>query len=298
MKPELGLAPYDQCGTGDGARCDFADAPVITLPGLHPDGRDVSVYRCTRCGMGVTRPALPDVAPLYAGRESQDFQADDGALAKAIKAWVFGRMARAILRRIGPVPRRVVDFACGNAAITRAFARALPDADVVGLDFFDEAPPEIAPARYASFAAHDGARPADLLLCFHALEHDDDPRAFVARLAALVRPGGTMVVEVPNMYCVWTPWFGAACHNWYLPYHRLHFTRSALSALMDGAGMEVLAEQDVCSATIAHSLARALGRDYNLAFFAIGAAFRPVQWLAEKLTRRPSALRIIVRTPA
>lgn len=295
MKPELDLQPYDQC-TG-GQRCTFAAAPVITLPGLHPDGRDVSVYRCEHCGLGVTRPALPDVAPLYANRESQDFQADDAPLAAWIKARVFDRMTRGILRRIGERPGRVVDFACGNGAVTRAFAKALPGADVVGLDFFDTAPADLAPARYASFDAHAGAPPADLLLCFHALEHDDDPRAFLARLVALVRPGGTLLIEVPNVDCVWTPWFGAACHNWYLPYHRLHFSRAALRALVEGAGLTIVAEKDVCSATIAHSLARRLGMNYNVFFFLAGAAFRPVQWLAEKLTRRPSALRIIVRKP-
>lgn len=294
---DFDLESFDHCVGGSSEHCSFAADPVITMPGLHPDGRDVSVYRCGHCGLGVTRPALPDVAPLYADRESQDFQADDSAFAKHAKAVVFARMARNILRRIGGQPQRVIDYACGNGAVTRAFARALPASTVTGLDFFAEPPSDLTPARYASFAAYREQVPADLLLCFHALEHDDDPRAFVAKLLAMVRPGGLMLIEVPNIDCVWTPWFGDACHNWYLPYHRLHFTRGALRSLMESAGLEVVVEQDICSATVAHSLARAMGRDYNFLFFLAGVAFRPVQWLAEKLTRRPSALRIIVRKP-
>ncbi|WP_311267319.1 class I SAM-dependent methyltransferase [Sphingobium sp. WCS2017Hpa-17] len=243
---------------------------------------------------------MDDVAPLYEGRESQDFQRGDSRLARWIKRTAFDRLARHLLRRIGPRPHRVVDFACGNGLITRCMADVLePGADVVGLDFFDDPPEPMERARYGSFAALPGlAGTADLVLCFHALEHDDDPHRFIGRLTGLLAPGGRLVVEVPNVDCVWTPWFGADCENWYLPFHRVHFSRQSLRELMEAQGLAILAEENVCAATMGHSIANRCGRPYSGFFFLVGVALRPIQWLAEKVTGRPSALRIIAVQPA
>ena len=175
-------------------------------------------------------------------------------------------------------------------------AEAGPQAETYALDFFAEPPAPLAGARYLSFA--DAAKLAgtvDLLTCFHVLEHDDDSDAMLARLLGFVRPGGTIVVEVPNVDCVWTPWFGKACANWYAPFHRVHFTRASLRALFERRGLAIIAEQDICGPTFALSLAALFKVRPNSALFAVSAALRPFQYLAERLTRRPSALRIIAR---
>jgi len=269
----------------------------IDVPGR--GGGQLAIFRCGTCGHGVTRPAMDDVAPLYEARESQDFQRGDSPLARWIKRKAFDRLARHLLHRIGRPPRTVVDFACGNGLITRCIADALGEnADVVGLDFFTDPPEPMARARYSSFAALPGlAGKVDLVLCFHALEHDDDPHRFVGRLTALLAPGGRLVVEVPNVDCVWTPWFGAKCENWYLPFHRVHFSRQSLRNLLEVQGLTIEAEDNICAATMGHSIANWWGRPYSGIFFLVGVMLRPVQWLAEKLTGRPSALRIIAVQP-
>lgn len=289
---DLGLSPYLQCPGGTVSLCHFHTKPLLTTS---VDGEPVSILHCGRCGHGVTRPAMDDVAPLYAGRESQDFQRGDATLTRLIKGLAFDRLARHLLRQVGPSPRRVVDFACGNGLLARCVADALPAAaDVLGVDFFEDPPEPMQSARYASFAAlPDLAGMADLVLCFHALEHDDDPHRFLARLTALLAPGGRLVVEVPNVDCIWTPWFGRNCENWYLPFHRVHFSRSSLRNLISAHGLEILAQEDICAATMGHSIANLFHRPYGGLFFLAGVALRPVQWLAEKITRRPSALRII-----
>lgn len=293
-----GLSVPEHCPTCPPGGGHFASKPLIELAVPELDGNMVAVYRCQDCGLGVTRPAMPDVSPLYVGRESEDFQQRDSALATHIKAIVFRSMARAILSRLKERPKLILDFGCGNGVLTSAFAQVSPDSDVVGLDFFETQPPQIGPARYAAFSQSrqfDGQ--ADLLLCFHALEHDDDPHAFLSRLKSLVRPGGTIVIEVPNVDCVWTPWFGSACNNWYLPYHRLHFSRQSLRSALESSELEVFFEEDVCTATISMSLSRWMKMPHSGLFFLAGCAFRPFQLLAEKLTRRPSGLRIFARLP-
>lgn len=289
-------APH--CAAASGP-CAYGPAPALVLDTGNSHMPRVEIWRCTACGHGVTRPAMPDVSPLYAGRASEDFLARDSGWVERLKQVATRRLARDLLARAGGRPRAIADFGTGNGMLARALAaEAGADATVYALDFFDEPPGPLAPARYLGFAAATPLHGTlDLVTCFHVLEHDDDSDAMLGRVLAFLRPGGTLVVEVPNVDCVWTPWFGRACANWYAPFHRVHFTRASLAALFRRHGLEIIAEDDICGPTFALSFAQALGVRPNSVLFALALGLRPLQWLAERLTRRPSALRIIARKP-
>lgn len=280
------------------AICDLGAAPHLVLETGNAHAPVVEIWRCKDCGHGVTRPEMADVSPLYAGRESEDFLSRDGGWVRALKGLAFRRLARRLIGHAGAKPRVIADFGTGNGMLAEALGEeAGPVATTWALDFFDTAPAPFTYARYMGFAeaAPKLAGTVDLLTCFHVLEHDDDSDAMLGRLTTYLRPGGTLVVEVPNVDCVWTPWFGKACANWYAPFHRVHFTRASLRALFERAGLDVVHEEDICGPTFALSLAALLRVQPGSALFAIALALRPAQWLAEKLTRRPSALRIVAR---
>ncbi len=113
------------------------------------------------------------------------------------------------LERIaGLADRTVVDVGCGGGILSEAMARA--GAHVIGIDL---APAVIEVARahaaegglditYRSISAEALARerPAgfDLVTCMEMLEHVPDPATTLAALAALVRPGGDVVVSTLN----------------------------------------------------------------------------------------------------
>jgi len=257
-----------------------------------------AIYRCGTCGHGVTRPSIADVGKLYEGRESQDYQRSDGRIGGAIKRFVFSRQAREILRETGFSSGHAIDFACGSGVLTNAIAEALPaGSKMTALDFFERPPCAMPKVDYESFAALPQlAGQADLLTCFHALEHDDNPDQFLDRLLALLRPGGTLVIEVPNMACVWGKAFGRFWDNWYLPYHRLHFTRASLRALVERRGLDVLLQSDIHVPSFGRSLARAMGQPNTLPFLLAGVASFPLQWIGEKVSAEPAALRIVARS--
>lgn len=280
-------------------QCDFGTAPRITLDTGNRIAPKVEIWQCGTCGHGVTLPLMPDVAPLYEARESEDFLARDRGWVQVIKRVAFGRLARTLVAAAGGAPDRIVDFGTGNGMLAGALAQAAPRSETYALDFFETPPELIGKARYQAFSASQGLEGTiDLLACFHVLEHDDDSDAMLAKLTRYLRPGGTLVVEVPNVDCVWTPWFGKACANWYAPFHRVHFSRQSLRALFERHGLQIQSEQDICGPTFALSFAALLRVKPNSALFAISLALRPIQWLAEKITRRPSGLRIIARKPA
>jgi SAM-dependent methyltransferase len=261
---------------------------------------EVGVRRCTRCGLGVSHPPLPDPALLYADRSSQDFQGGAGGIARVIKTIVFRAQARRLLAQAGGAPARIIDYGCGSGLFTRCLQAVLGDrAQVVGADFHREPPADLGPVEYRPFDRLQDLRgSADLLTLMHVLEHDDDPRALLEDVAGLLAPGGVMVIEVPNIDCVWTGVFGRWWDAWYLPYHRLHFSRRSLRALIESCGLEVRAETGVCIPTMGRTLANLLGRRNNLAFILLGAGLHPVQLAVERLTGRPSGLRVTARRPA
>jgi len=287
-------APVASCPVKPGQPCE------LNPPESHPDRSNrvgpVSVARCRHCGLGVTNPPLHDVAFLYEGRESQDFQPLTSGLARSIKRMAFTRDARRLLGQIGREPKRVLDFGCGSGLFTRCLGDLLPERSVVGSDFHPDAPAELRDRPYLPIdRLSDDPGGFDLIMAMHVIEHDDDPAGLLGRLKSLGGADCMFVFEVPNVDCAWAPIFRQSWDAWYLPFHRLHFSRASLAGILDRAGFDVVREIDVSIPSIGRSIANVLGKRNTLPFLLAGAALHPLQWGLERITRRPSALRVIAR---
>lgn len=287
-------APAASCANQTGSQCEFGS------PEPFPDrsGRvgDVSVVRCKHCGIGITQPPLSNVAFLYEGRASQDFQPLSTGLARTIKTIAFTRDARRLLNQIGRRPRRVLDFGCGSGLFTRCLGDLLPESEVVGSDFHPEPPAELAGRPYLSNEAlSKDPGGFDLIMAMHVIEHDDDPIRILRRLRSLGAKDCVFVFEVPNVDCVWGPVFGHSWDAWYTPFHRIHFSKASLRGILNRAGFDILRQIDVSIPSMGRSIANALGARNTLPMLLAGAALQPVQWGVERLSGRPSALRIIAR---
>jgi SAM-dependent methyltransferase len=307
MQMAQGVTPNDcvpDPALGDAAivaHCQFdRDAHCSLIPmGRFIDRSGIvgetSVARCRHCGMGITQPPLPDSAFLYADRTSQDFQPKTGRVASLIKATAFRRGAKNLLASVGPTPSCVIDYGCGSGLFTRCLAESLPASSrVIGIDFHSDPPADLGNREYRSFSDMDDlVGKADLLLAMHVVEHDDDPRSTITNLLRYVRPGGHVVIEVPHIDCVWTPIFGRFWDSWYLPYHRVHFSRSGLRTLISGSGLLILREIDISIPTMGRTAANLLGCRNSLGFILLSALLQPLQWGVERLTGRPTALRVI-----
>jgi 2-polyprenyl-6-hydroxyphenyl methylase / 3-demethylubiquinone-9 3-methyltransferase len=104
----------------------------------------------------------------------------------------------------------VVDVGCGGGILAEAMART--GARVLGIDLsqacLDVARLHAVESRveldYRARSAEDLAReqPADFdaVTCMELLEHVPDPEAMLASLAALVRPGGDVIVSTLNRH--------------------------------------------------------------------------------------------------
>jgi SAM-dependent methyltransferase len=190
----------------------------------------------------------------------------------------------------------VLDFGCGSGLFTRCLGDLLSEDQVVGSDFHQDAPAELKDRPYLANGELSN-QPAnfDLILAMHVIEHDDNPALILKELKSLGADDCTFVFDVPNVECVWGPVFGQAWDAWYLPFHRYHFSRKSLRGILEENGFVVVRQIDVTIPSMGRSIANLLGRRNTLPLLLLGALIHPVQWIAEKASRRPSALRVIAK---
>ncbi len=204
---------------------------------------------CDGCGT-ICEPTYVDPAEVYvegyARGEVGGFGIDK--LEPAFQAYLQG-VAR---RRIELIERvtgaragsSLLDVGCGTGEVLAAAASR--GWDVTGVEP-ERAGAEIArrrglDVRIALLEEADlPVRAFDVVGAFHVLEHLPDSPAFLGTLARHVRPGGFVVVEVPNWASVQrrrvhADWWGLRPGE-----HLVHFTPATLASTFRRAGIEPVA---------------------------------------------------------
>jgi SAM-dependent methyltransferase len=106
-------------------------------------------------------------------------------------------------RYVGGPGRRVLDLGCRDGALTRTYAGGN---DIVGVDADRDALAAASELGIETrWADVDEPLPFDdasfdVVVAGELLEHLRDPRALVADVRRVLRPGGTFVASVPNAY--------------------------------------------------------------------------------------------------
>jgi 2-polyprenyl-3-methyl-5-hydroxy-6-metoxy-1,4-benzoquinol methylase len=170
---------------------------------------------------------------------------------------------------------------------------------VTGSDFFPEPPHPRSGFDYLSLdqLATQG-RQFDVVIAMHVLEHGEDSLELLQQIARNVRLGGTLVIEVPNVACMWASVFGRHWDGWYVPFHRHHFSRKSLRHLFGRSGLEIVQEIDARVPTMGRTFRNYARGSGDLAWLLAGIVSHPAQLLGELLTGEPSAVRVILRKPA
>jgi SAM-dependent methyltransferase len=146
----------------------------------------------------------------------------------------------ALLARYAPRARAFCEVGCGNGQVLAAIARARPDLALTGVEAslagLRHARARLPRARLlqADATRLPFAGEFDAVGTFDVLEHIDDDAAVLASLRAALRPGGILLVTVPQHRWLWSAEDVAACH-------RRRYTRPDLARRLAAAGFTPLA---------------------------------------------------------
>lgn len=220
--------------------CEVQSTRVIL-----PDGEDFEtglgsfcIKECGQCGIQFTspQPYPEDVHLLYANRATSDFDSSSSFIDR-LRRFKTDRQLRRVLRSVPRKDGVALDYGCGSGFFTVAM-RAHFAGRVIGSDF-DVSPPGLvsraAGIDYVPERDVDRLRgQLDLIVCRHVLEHSIHPARFIARLAALLKPGGVIMIAVPNRRSIWNDVLGRYCFHYYLPRHLFHFDEKSLSRQLEG----------------------------------------------------------------
>ncbi|HMM42341.1 MAG TPA: class I SAM-dependent methyltransferase [Thermomicrobiales bacterium] len=268
------------CGSGDYTpHLELTDRMFATSDAVFP------LVRCAGCGLLRLHPH-PDAATLAAAYGPGYAPHARSGLSGKAKSWLERRSVRQ-LRRYLAAPRRVLDVGCATGELLLAI-RAAGNPRVTGVETgelaariarrrgLDVRTGELDDARFpdASF---------DTVILSHTLEHVPDPASVVAEVARVLRPGGALILWLPNVESLEAALLGRYWIGYDAPRHLTTFGVSTLTRALSGAGLNV--------AEIRHE---AVGLEWAWALRLLARDHLPA---AEPILRRLHPLRFVAATP-
>lgn len=244
---------------GDGAKYEFSGRDL-----MFDQHERFDYLRCQGCGAVFLHP-MPGMAAI-AGFYPADYGIYDdnnrargvSALRKAIlavsrkydhlsPAWPIRVLAQLLSRfTTTKVPNFVpgglmLDVGCGNGRYL-ATMRSL-GWQVQGVEFSEDG---VRACRKAGLPVHHGDLISaefpdasfDLITIRHVIEHIPEPHPFIAEVARVLKPGGSVVVETPNSDALGRALLGP---NWYandVPRHLILYAPGNLALLAERHGLQ------------------------------------------------------------
>jgi ubiquinone/menaquinone biosynthesis C-methylase UbiE len=163
------------------------------------------------------------------------------------------------LARYQPQVRSFLEVGCGNGFVLAELHARRPDLRIAGTDLH---PDGLRTARvrlpHVPLVQADAchlpiAGQYDAVGIFDVLEHIDDDRRVLGELFRVVRPGGALLITVPQHRMLWSPMDDLACH-------RRRYARRELIDKVASAGFHITRVSSFVSLLVPAMFASRYGR--------------------------------------
>jgi SAM-dependent methyltransferase len=226
------------------------DHPEAQLRALFPaqdfiTGHEFKIASCAACGLTVTTPQ-PDAAAI-AGYYPRGYYGDSTERrfprnVEVLQQALYGHRVRQVESFRGGRPGRVLDVGCGRGVLLQEFRRRGWDVQgtelsVQAADYAREVlhlPVEIGSLDTVGFPASH----FDAITLWHVLEHVADPQALLKEANRILKPGGVLLVSVPNFGSCEARLFRDKWFHLDVPRHVTHLTKGRLREALRSTGFQ------------------------------------------------------------
>ena len=205
---------------------------------------DAQVWQCATCGWQAERRDGVTILVRDAGELSQGFSTEQFENLLTVESCHFWFAARNklitwALRRFFPGARTFLEVGCGTGQVLRALDQAMPslrmtglEASFAGLRFMLERVPRLQAVQAVATALPYESE-FDVVGAFDLLEHIPDDAAAIAEIVRSVKPGGGVLLTVPQHPRLWS-----AVDRY--SGHQRRYTRRGLTSLVRTSGLDLL----------------------------------------------------------
>jgi len=224
--------------------CGCAETvPLHKFP-LPPEGEDAWVVQCARCGLVYLnpRPTKERIGIYY----PPNYQANMLSLLAKGKTNPVARAGFAMVRRRRTPPfrtgGRLLDVGCSNGAYLAAMREN--GWDVEGLEFDRDAVEYARRSRNLEVSQNEieeglsqlPGNSFDVVTMWHVLEHAFDPATALREIHRVLKPGGILMLEVPNYASPLVTLFKRYWFPMDIPRHLYQFTPATIEGMLTKAG--------------------------------------------------------------
>lgn len=204
---------------------------------------EFDIMECEDCGLLFTepRPAPEAIGKYYQSDEYYSHQENKkGLIPKIYEAVKTVNLRNKVKMAVqGMPPGKLLDIGCGVGDFLCQVKRQ--GWEVTGIEPSDDAK-NIAEKRLgfrplpptASDQLEDGV--FDVITLWHVLEHVDDLETQTSEIKRLLRPGGRLVIALPNFQSFDCQYFKEKWAAWDVPRHLNHFAPETLKNMMKSLG--------------------------------------------------------------
>lgn len=238
--------------------CPLCESPAAAFM-FRPVRSPGPVVRCRNCGLAYISPIEDGRAIITAALAEKDSairtSTDPGLLSncwetaelleKRAERPALHRNAMAVLRRLErhvPSPGRILDFGCGwGFFLATARERGWEPYGLEPLPGHAIHARAMTGGMVINDVLRDNTFPAaffDVVTAFQVFEHLPDPVGDLLRLRRFLKPGGVIVIEVPNI-ATWSVTLLGKYHRHFTPDHLTFFSSHTLRAFLRKAGFQV-----------------------------------------------------------
>ena len=210
-------------------------------------GDPFEIRRCPDCGLAIT---WPPPAPSEMGRYYPDaYYGNAGEKrfvgpVEALQRALYGHRASLVEKATGRGPGRVLDVGCGRGFLLDAFRRRgwsvegteMSEASSAHAREVLEIPVRVGPLETLGLPAGS----FDAVTLWHVLEHVTTPASLLEEIGRILKPGGVLLVSVPNFGSPEARATGAGWFHLDVPRHLVHFTHGTLDSSLRSAGFAPL----------------------------------------------------------